>query len=88
MAFGLLTQLCLEQRSAAFLTDMVAFYRAVGLPTSLNDLGFSGDIQQGIRTIAQRSVAEAPYLKQFVGTVTEDTLVAALTQADNLAKAR
>ena len=88
VAFGLLTQLCLEQRSAAFLTDMVAFYRAVGLPTSLNDLGFSGDIQKGIRTIAQRSVAEAPYLKQFVGTVTEDTLVAALTQADNLAKAR
>ena len=88
VAFGLLTQLCLEQRSADFLTDMVAFYRAVGLPTSLNDLGFSGDIQKGIRTIAQRSVAEAPYLKQFVGTVTEDTLVAALTQADNLAKAR
>lgn len=88
VAFGLLTQLCLEQRPAEFLTDMVAFYRAVGLPTSLNDLGFSGDIQQGIRTIAQRSVAEAPYLKQFVGTVTEDTLVTALTQADRLAKAR
>lgn len=88
VAFGLLTQLCLEQRPAEFLTDMVAFYRAIGLPTSLKDLGFSGDIQQGIRIIAQRSVAEAPYLKQFVGTVTEDTLVTALTQADRLAKAR
>jgi glycerol dehydrogenase len=88
VAFGLLTQLCLEQRSAEFLADMVAFYRAVGLPMTLKDLGFAGDIRQGIRTIAQRSVAEAPYLKQFVGTVSEDTLVTALTQADSLAKAR
>ncbi len=87
VAFGLLTQLCLEQRSADFLADMVAFYRAVGLPTSLKDLGFSGDVQDGIRTIAQRSIAEAPYLKQFVGAVTEENLVAALKKADGLAKA-
>lgn len=87
VAFGLLTQLCLEQRSEDFLADIVAFYRAVGLPTSLKDLGFSGDVQDGIRTIAQRSIAEAPYLKQFVGAVTEENLVAALKKADGLAKA-
>lgn len=87
VAFGLLTQLCLEQRSTDFLADIVAFYRAVGLPTSLKDLGFSGDVQDGIRTIAQRSIAEAPYLKQFVGAVTEENLVAALKKADGLAKA-
>lgn len=87
VAFGLLTQLCLEQRSADFLADIVAFYRAIGLPTSLKDLGFSGDVQDGIRTIAQRSIAEAPYLKQFVGAVTEENLVAALKKADGLAKA-
>ncbi|MDO8979682.1 MAG: glycerol dehydrogenase [Afipia sp.] len=84
VAFGLLTQLCLEQRSADFLADIVAFYREVGLPTSLKDLGFSGDVQDGIRTIAQRSIAEAPYLKQFVGAVTEENLVAALKRADSL----
>lgn len=87
VAFGLLAQLCLEQRSADFLADMVGFYRQVGLPISLEDLGFSGDVQEGIRTIAQRSVAEAPYLKQFVGAVTVDTVAAALTQADGLGKA-
>ncbi|MBB5050898.1 glycerol dehydrogenase [Afipia massiliensis] len=84
VAFGLLTQLCLEQRSADFLADIVSFYRAVGLPTSLKDLGFSGDLQDGILTIAQRSIAEAPYLKQFVGAVTEENLVAALKRADSL----
>jgi glycerol dehydrogenase len=84
VAFGLLTQLCLEQRSPVFLADMVGFFRAVGLPTSLKAMGFSGDLSEGIRTIAQRSIAEAPYLKQFAGEVTEQSLVAALTQADGL----
>ena len=63
---------------------MVAFYRSVGLPTSLKELGFSGDLREGILTIAQRSIAEAPYLKQFVGAVTEENLVAALRSADSL----
>lgn len=85
VAFGLLTQLCLEQRPSDFLADMVTFYRAIGLPTSLKDMGFSGDTQDGIRIIAQRSIAEAPYLKQFVGAVTEASLVAALERANRSA---
>lgn len=85
VAFGLLAQLCLEQRPTDFLADIVAFYRAVGLPVSLKDLGFSGDVQDGIRIIAQRSLAEAPYLKQFVGPVHEQNLFAALDKADRLA---
>ena len=82
VAFGLLTQLCLEQRSPEFLADMVAFFKTIGLPTSLKDLGFFGDEQAGIRTIAQRSIAEAPYLRQFTGTVTEQSLIDALGQAN------
>lgn len=86
VAFGLLAQLCLERRSADFLDDVVAFYRQVGLPLSLKDMGFTGNVQDGIRIIAQRSIAEAPYLKQFVGDVTEQSLVAALGNADRCAK--
>jgi glycerol dehydrogenase len=85
VAFGLLAQLCLERRPDDFLADMATFYRAVGLPVSLKDLGFSGDVQDGIRIIAQRSLAEAPYLKQFVGPVNEQNLVAALEKANRLA---
>jgi glycerol dehydrogenase len=85
VAFGLLTQLYLEQRPEGFLVDMVAFYQAIGLPTSLKDLGFSGNAEEGIRTIAERSIAEAPYLKQFVGDVTLQSLMAALVAADRCA---
>lgn len=85
VAFGLLTQLCLEQRPESFLADMVAFYQAIGLPTSLKDLGFSGDVQEGIRIIAERSIAEAPYLKQFVGPVTLQNLMTALDAANRCA---
>jgi len=63
VAFGLLTQLCLEGRSPEFLADMTGFFRVFGLPTSLKDMGLSGDMEEGIRIIAQRSIAEAPYLK-------------------------
>lgn len=85
VAFGLLVQLCLEQRPDDFLGDVIAFYRQVGLPLSLKDMGFIGDVQDGIRIIAQRSMAEAPYLKQFVGDVTEQSVVAALSTADRCA---
>ncbi len=84
VAFGLLTQLCLEGRSAEFLADMVAFFREVGLPINMKGLGFSGNEQQAIQIIAERSIAEAPYLKQFVGDVTVQTLSAALGQANRL----
>lgn len=84
VAFGLLTQLCLEGRMPEFLADMTGFFRTLGLPTSLKDMGFSGDVGEGIRTIARRSIAEAPYLKQFAGPVTEQNLIAALEQANGL----
>jgi glycerol dehydrogenase len=82
VAYGLLVQLCLEQRPPEFLREMISFFREVGLPTSLRAMGFSGDVRDGIETIARRSLAEAPYLKQFAGPVTEQSLVAALEQAE------
>ena len=87
VAFGLLAQFCLEQRPTDFMSDMIGFYKQLGLPTSLTDLGFSGDVAEGIQIIAERSVAEAPYLKQFVGAVTVETVAAALTKANGLAEA-
>lgn len=82
VAFGLLAQLCLEGRDDAFIAEMRAFYRAVGLPLSLADLGLRDDVAGAIRTIAARTLAEAPYVQNFQSEVTEANLGAALTRAD------
>ncbi len=81
VAFGLLAQLCLEGRDEAFLADMKAFYRAVGLPASFADLGLSGDVDAAIRTIAARTLTDAPYVRNFQSEVTEANLAAALARA-------
>lgn len=87
VAFGLLVQLCLENRSAAFLSDLVSFFNVVNLPRNLKQLGLAGDSSDAIRTIAQRTIVEAPYVRQFVGSVSEQALVAALERADRCAAA-
>lgn len=84
VAFGLLAQLCLEGRDEAFLADMKAFYRAVGLPVSFADLGLSDARDAAIRTIAARTLADAPYVRNFQSEVTEASLAAALARADAL----
>lgn len=84
VAFGLLAQLCLEQRAEGFITELVAFYRRIGLPTSMSALGFTGDLADALKTIAMRSLAEAPYIRQFDGEITEQRIVAALMRADSL----
>lgn len=84
VAFGLLVQLCLEKRSQDFLADIVAFFRQIGLSTNLKGLGLTGDAGKAIQKIAARSVAEAPYLKQFAGEVSVESLVAAIDRAESL----
>lgn len=82
VAFGLLAQLCLEGRSDAFLADMKAFYRAVGLPVSLADLGLRAGVAAAIETIAARTLADAPYVQNFQSEVTQANLTAALVRAN------
>ena len=82
VAFGLLAQLCLEGRSDDFLTDMKTFYRQIGLPVSLADLGLRVSADAAIRTIAERTLADAPYVRNFESEVTEGSLCQALSRAD------
>jgi glycerol dehydrogenase len=39
VAFGLLAQFVLEKREPQFMSDIISFYRRIGLPTSLRELG-------------------------------------------------
>jgi len=41
VAFGLIVQLVLEERSDGFIEELLAFYRAIGLPCTLRQLGLA-----------------------------------------------
>lgn len=84
VAFGLLAQLCLEQRPDDFVLELKSFYRQIGLPTSLGDLGFTGDKNEAIRTIAERTIADAPYVQQFQTPVDQSNLSAALLKVETV----
>jgi glycerol dehydrogenase len=84
VAFGLLVQLVLEQRPAAFLAELEAFYARMGLPRSLNDLGLRGDPEEAARKIAQDTWARAPYVKALTSPIDVDRLAAAILEAHRL----
>ena len=58
VAFGLFVQLIVEGRPASEINEVLAFCNAVGLPTSMADLGVADPTDEQLRSIAERTVAE------------------------------
>ena len=84
VAFGLLVQLLLEERPAAYVADLVGFYARMGLPRSLAELGYSGDRRQAAAQIARYTWERAPYVRQLIKPVDEARLERAVLAADAL----
>lgn len=57
VAFALLAQLVYEERPADLLADLVGFYRALGLPARLAEIGLVGDVESVVDGVARRSCA-------------------------------
>jgi glycerol dehydrogenase len=85
VAFGLLVQLVLEDRSAEFLAELLGFYRAIGLPCTLRALGLADADPAKLRAIATPS-CRAPYIGNMPGTIDEARLIAALRRADAIGR--
>lgn len=83
VAYGLLVQLVLEGRDAAFVEDIRGFFTEVELPLSLADLGFNGGPAE-IATIAELT-AQAPHMKHFARPVSAQDLVAAIEAVEAMA---
>jgi glycerol dehydrogenase len=64
VAYALLVQLALEERSAEFIEDMRRFFRRVELPGSLRELGMPDPTAQEMRAIAQGTMT-APHTRNF-----------------------
>jgi glycerol dehydrogenase len=85
VAFGLLVQLVLEERPAGFLSELVAFYAAIGLPRTLRELGLADPDEAKLRAVAAPTCRVA-YLSNMGGAIDEDRVVAALRRADALGR--
>jgi glycerol dehydrogenase len=55
VAVGLLAQLLFEERPAALLADLVGFYRALGLPVRLGEIGIVADQAAVAERVARRA---------------------------------
>ncbi|MBB3143435.1 iron-containing alcohol dehydrogenase [Halomonas organivorans] len=83
VAYALLVQFVLENRSAAFMADQFAFYAAVGLPTSLAELGLPKPSADDLRTISSLT-HKAPHTRNFERPLSEDELTEAMLQLEQM----
>ena len=67
VAFGLLVQLQLEpERNNALLSTLLDFYRRVGLPRTLQELGVPDqDVESVAWTVADLTIKHSPHIKHF-----------------------
>jgi glycerol dehydrogenase len=84
VAFGLLVQMVLENRNQEFLDDFIRFYRAIGLPCTLADLGLQRPTAEHLQVIAERSCGEGSHMHKMVLAVDERSLIDAILMADAL----
>ncbi len=83
VAYGLLVQLAMEQRSAEYILELCTFYREIGLPTCLADFGLEKPSAQEIRELADKSMV-SPSAARFAPTVDAVQLETAILQVEAL----
>ena len=82
VAYGLLVQWLLEGRDEAFLADQLAFYRRIGLPMTLRDLGLQQPTDAVAAAIAADTWTRAPYVRALDAPVDPARIEAALLATD------
>ena len=83
VAYGTLVQWELEQQPSAFVTEMRAFYRRIGLPLNLRQLGLSQPASDAdIDTLATLTLA-APHMRNFERTLSAQDLTQAIRAVES-----
>lgn len=81
VAYGVLVQLVAERRPDAYIDDLLDFYRQIGLPTSLVELGLPKVDDETVRKIAALT-AVAPKGAFLVVPFDADTLARAIEEVE------
>ncbi|UZG44400.1 glycerol dehydrogenase [Caldimonas thermodepolymerans] len=83
VAYGLMVQWALEKRDVAFMAEQLAFYRSVGLATSLTQLGVS-EVNAALLDEIATGTMTAPHLKHFERPLEAQDFVAAMAEVERL----
>jgi glycerol dehydrogenase len=86
VAFGILVQLMLENRELDFIMDLIRFYKRIGLPTSLKELGLREFRLEQIERAANRICQKGSYIYNMPFEVDNEAIIEAILKADSLAK--
>jgi glycerol dehydrogenase len=86
VAFGILVQLVLENREQDFINYLIQFYKRIGLPTNLRDLGLKEFGLEKIERAADRICQEGSYIYNMPFGVDKQIVIEAIIKADSLAK--
>ncbi|MEL7608706.1 MAG: glycerol dehydrogenase [Bacillota bacterium] len=86
VAFSLLVQFVLENRPMEQIRETIDFYRRVGLPLHLKDVGITGEIPEQVWESASRfATTPTSTMRNMPITVTNDIVKPAILCADRLA---
>ena len=86
VAFGTLVQLVLENADMEEIEEVLEFCQAVGLPTTLSELGIQEVNQEEIMEVARLAAAEGDTLGNMPFAVTAEDVYAAIMAADALGR--
>ena len=84
VAFGLLVQLLLENRSEKFIDDIVTFYKEVGLPCTLEQIGLNQLTANQLNSIVERTCRKGSYVYHMTIPVDEQKVKNAILMADKV----
>jgi glycerol dehydrogenase len=82
VAIGVLTSLFLTDKPAGLIDEVYTFCQAVGLPTTLADIGLEEASDEELMVVAERACAEGETIYNEPIPVTPESVVAALKAAD------
>jgi glycerol dehydrogenase len=88
VAIGALAGLHMTDAKPEEIDTVYGFCEAVGLPTTLADIGLAGASREDLLTVAQRACAPGECIHHEAGNVTPARVVAALIAADLMGRAR
>lgn len=87
VAFGLLVQFVLEQQRAEVIHERLAYFHALSLPVTLEQLGIVRDIDEKAALLADGILGSLAFYKGTAFAVTKQHIIDAILNADAIGKA-